>query len=1014
MDNSIKVSYKVVVFMFAVLAVQLFPAYVPDSIDNSRSKYFPPIRSQGSTNICGAFSSVYYMTTYMVGRMQGWDQTLDTSSAADSLRFSPAYYNYWGDGYGSYPYQYIGAMKLHGALSWKNFACVTDWSNPVNRLVWNLDPGEQRNALQYRLFTSGTLYGLNSSARAHMDLKKLLDLGYVVTFHTFGRSGWQEDTIKDDVSSTADAGYVGELIGSYAKAGNGHYMTIIGYNDHIWADINKNGIVDAGEKGAFKIANSAGTSFQNKGYIWHSYDAFFTNTQVAGWTPPFNRISCIDGGSVDWIIPRQFYKPRLIAQFRIHHPKRGHMFLQLGVSETSASRPSRLWTPYLYTFKGGNYAFDGTTTPCWGTFVLDFSDIAPDFGLNRRYYLKMITNSADTGKIEDFRLIDPINGDINIVSTNLPGNAFGNDTIYASVDYTQDGVNTKPTISAMGDVELFEGRSAGFTFTVGDNETYAGSLFVTGYTAPNSTVETWGMEFKGSSADRQCILHPRYNRVTDWSAANIQVFDRHGAVSTQSFRYRVTALPDTVELTVGAPTQNRAYSTNGTWAPGSLQAAPTGDKLFVKFTGGGDSLRLTLKGYDIDNSSEVSIRINDDFLCYLPRGLDSSLSPGFDKIIIPAGKQRQGDNYIKLQNELSGTELWGVCSLRITDVNAADYSLTVNPGSGILILPSSSPLLLDSGLAVAIGVTPPQDSLFAYWEAVSGSGYHLNDSLSNPTAVTLNSGDVVLRAVYVVKPPLVGYNQIFSNSTITENMRAQRIVMPESGVINRIVMYHGPGTAGKNLLFGIYGDVGSKPGTLLGSTPATPISTSTGWQSVSLSTPVGIDSNQVVWLAWLYETAPAIYFDADATALRAEISATWQTLGGVLPASINPASAGTAAYKYGIHAYYTPGQSSNTGLDENILDGDGLNLRFALFPNPFNPETHITFRLPRSAPVSLAIYDMRGSLVDIVATGVMSAGHHEFQWNAKDKLGRQAGSGLYLFRLKTLGCEHQIMGIILK
>lgn len=35
-------------------------------------------------------------------------------------------------------------------------------------------------------------------------------------------------------------------------------MTLVGYNDNIWVDINGNGIVDNGEKGAFKIANSWG------------------------------------------------------------------------------------------------------------------------------------------------------------------------------------------------------------------------------------------------------------------------------------------------------------------------------------------------------------------------------------------------------------------------------------------------------------------------------------------------------------------------------------------------------------------------------------------------------------------------------------------------------------------------------------------------------------------------------------------------------------------------------------
>ena len=35
-------------------------------------------------------------------------------------------------------------------------------------------------------------------------------------------------------------------------------MTIVGYDDDIWYDINEDGKVQEGEKGAFKVANSWG------------------------------------------------------------------------------------------------------------------------------------------------------------------------------------------------------------------------------------------------------------------------------------------------------------------------------------------------------------------------------------------------------------------------------------------------------------------------------------------------------------------------------------------------------------------------------------------------------------------------------------------------------------------------------------------------------------------------------------------------------------------------------------
>ena len=71
-----------------------------------------------------------------------------------------------------------------------------------------------------------------------------------------------------------DIGYwvVGQL--------GGHAMTIVGYNDTIWADINENQSIDSGELGAFLIANSWGDRWRNGGFIWLSYGAFRATSAI--------------------------------------------------------------------------------------------------------------------------------------------------------------------------------------------------------------------------------------------------------------------------------------------------------------------------------------------------------------------------------------------------------------------------------------------------------------------------------------------------------------------------------------------------------------------------------------------------------------------------------------------------------------------------------------------------------------------------------------------------------------
>jgi C1A family cysteine protease len=72
-------------------------------------------------------------------------------------------------------------------------------------------------------------------------------------------------------------------------------------------------------------------------------------------------------------------------------------------------------------------------------------------------------------------------------------------------------------------------------------------------------------------------------------------------------------------------------------------------------------------------------------------------------------------------------------------------------------------------------------------------------------------------------------------------------------------------------------------------------------------------------------------------------------------------------------------------------------------PNPFNPVTTIAFALPEAGPARLAVYNVSGRLVAVLAEGVLDAGEHEAVWNGRDATGRQLGSGVYFVRLEVAG-----------
>jgi len=85
---------------------------------------------------------------------------------------------------------------------------------------------------------------------------------------------------------------------------------------------------------------------------------------------------------------------------------------------------------------------------------------------------------------------------------------------------------------------------------------------------------------------------------------------------------------------------------------------------------------------------------------------------------------------------------------------------------------------------------------------------------------------------------------------------------------------------------------------------------------------------------------------------------------------------------------------------------DNLNTpkSFALFqnqPNPFNPETEISYYLPKACQVRLTVYNLLGQKVRTLFDGYQEAGMHTLIWEGRDEDGVQASSGIYFYRLQA-------------
>ena len=78
----------------------------------------------------------------------------------------------------------------------------------------------------------------------------------------------------------------------------------------------------------------------------------------------------------------------------------------------------------------------------------------------------------------------------------------------------------------------------------------------------------------------------------------------------------------------------------------------------------------------------------------------------------------------------------------------------------------------------------------------------------------------------------------------------------------------------------------------------------------------------------------------------------------------------------------------------------------ANYPNPFNPETWIPYRLAKDAFVILTIYDQTGQVVRTIDVGLQTAAFYESRsqaiyWNGRNQVGEQVASGVYFYHLSA-------------
>ncbi|MFC1887550.1 choice-of-anchor J domain-containing protein [Candidatus Cloacimonadota bacterium] len=113
-------------------------------------------------------------------------------------------------------------------------------------------------------------------------------------------------------------------------------------------------------------------------------------------------------------------------------------------------------------------------------------------------------------------------------------------------------------------------------------------------------------------------------------------------------------------------------------------------------------------------------------------------------------------------------------------------------------------------------------------------------------------------------------------------------------------------------------------------------------------------------------------------------------------------------YEAGVSAVYTFGESEEE-IIEFTYEGTGSDDDFIVtktslignYPNPFNPNTSISFQLAKEDQVELTIYNARGQKVKQLLKNNMPVGMNVINWDGTDDNHLPVTSGIYFYKLST-------------
>lgn len=306
-----------------------------------------------------------------------------------------------------------------------------------------------------------------------------------------------------------DESLVGEKIVPKVEQGAGsHMLTIVGYNDNIWFDINGNGKVDEGEKGAFKIANSWGDDWYNgnKGFFWVAYDALNEQSTVEGVGYNPKRQPCMfDYTKLN--VTQKSPSSNIFLKYTLNSDNRSDSYLEVTAQRKSdGTTYTRRTNPFSWSDFDGCSAhrlnYEGKTGFCDGEMLVDLNNIIPDLNTNNfhdyTWSVRFVDIGTDTAAttVKEAYMVDEATGSIYQLDAAFPFPLNKTEKTVALKDYYHFSKLYVPAASS-----LTVGSPLKFTFKTA-NETFGSTPIKYTITVTRGNKIVSSKQHKASSVDK--------------------------------------------------------------------------------------------------------------------------------------------------------------------------------------------------------------------------------------------------------------------------------------------------------------------------------------------------------------------------------------------------------------------------------------------------------------------------------------------------------------------------------